>query len=73
MLRIFKHLVKFMNGDEAYAGSKSWSRMESVVADLTSCNHILATHEGPAAERILYSYLGGEGKMQKTRSIITHQ
>ena len=52
-----------MNGDEAYAGSKSWSRMESVVADLTSCNHILPTHQGRAAERILYSYLGGEGKI----------
>jgi tryptophanase len=52
-----------MNGDEAYAGSKSWQRMESVVTDLTSCNHILPTHQGRAAERILYSYLGGEGKI----------
>lgn len=51
-----------MNGDEAYAGSKSWIKMEKVVSDLTSCNHILPTHQGRAAERILYSYLGGLGK-----------
>jgi tryptophanase len=52
-----------MNGDEAYAGSKSWARMESVIRDLTSCNHILPTHQGRAAERILYGHLGGEGKV----------
>lgn len=52
-----------MNGDEAYAGSKSWQRMEKVVKELTHCDHILPTHQGRAAERILYSYLGGLGKV----------
>ena len=52
-----------MNGDEAYAGSKSWRKMEGVIRDLTGCDHILPTHQGRAAERILYSYLGGEGKI----------
>lgn len=52
-----------LNGDEAYAGSKSWQRMESVIRNLTSCDHILPTHQGRAAERILYTYLGGKGKI----------
>ncbi len=52
-----------MNGDEAYSGSKSWQKMEKVIKELTNCDHILPTHQGRAAERILYSYLGGRGKV----------
>ncbi|NBR15546.1 MAG: tyrosine phenol-lyase, partial [Crocinitomicaceae bacterium] len=44
-----------MEGDEAYAGSRSWLRMERVVRELTSCEYILPTHQGRAAERILYT------------------
>ncbi len=52
-----------LDGDEAYAGSKSWLKMESVIKELTGCEHILPVHQGRAAERILYGYLGGEGKV----------
>lgn len=52
-----------MIGDEAYAGSRSWLRMEQRIHDLTGMPHILPTHQGRAAERILYSYLGGAGKI----------
>lgn len=52
-----------MIGDEAYSGSKSWIKMERVIQELTHCEHILPTHQGRAAERILYSYLGGHGKV----------
>lgn len=52
-----------MDGDEAYAGSRSWLRMEAVIKDLTAYEHILPTHQGRAAERILYSHLGGKGKV----------
>ena len=51
-----------MQGDESYAGAKSWQRMESAVRDLTHFEFIFPTHQGRAAERILYGYLGGEGK-----------
>ncbi|MEQ8323734.1 MAG: tryptophanase [Vicingaceae bacterium] len=51
-----------MRGDESYAGSASWDRMEKAVKDLTGMDFILPTHQGRAAERIIYSYLGGKGK-----------
>lgn len=51
-----------MRGDESYAGAKSWDRFYYAVNDLTSYPYILPTHQGRAAERILYSFLGGPGK-----------
>lgn len=51
-----------MKGDESYAGSSSWLRMENTIKSLTGMDYILPTHQGRAAERIIYSYLGGKGK-----------
>jgi tryptophanase len=51
-----------MRGDESYAGSKSWERMEDAIKHLTGMEFILPTHQGRAAERIIYGHLGGPGK-----------
>lgn len=52
-----------MRGDESYAGARSWDHFEKAVRDLTGMPHILPTHQGRAAERILYGILGGKGKV----------
>ncbi|QNL21565.1 tryptophanase [Hyphobacterium sp. CCMP332] len=52
-----------MRGDESYAGARSWIRMRDTILDLSGYKHILPTHQGRAAERILYGYLGGKGKI----------
>ncbi len=58
-----KQWSAMLDGDEAYAGSKSWLKMEEEIKDLTGFEHILPTHQGRAGERILYGYLGGKGKV----------
>lgn len=52
-----------MTGDESYAGAKSWEHLEKVVIELTGMPYILPTHQGRAAERILYGILGGKDKI----------
>ncbi len=50
-------------GDESYAGSPSWYRFEAAVRELFPMPHVIPTHQGRAAEKILFSVLGGPGKV----------
>jgi len=52
-----------MRGDESYAGASSWNHMRESIFNLTGHEYILPTHQGRAAERILYGAIGGKGKL----------
>ncbi|MFA8342574.1 MAG: tryptophanase [Rhodothermaceae bacterium] len=51
-----------LDGDESYAGARSFYRFEKIVKRITGKKHIIPTHQGRAAEKILFTVTGGEGK-----------
>ncbi len=51
------------HGDESYAGSPSWYRFLEAVQKLFPFQHVIPTHQGRAAEKILFSVIGGPGKV----------
>ena len=50
-------------GDESYAGSPSWFRFRDAVQQLWPFEHVIPTHQGRAAEKILFSVIAGPGKV----------
>lgn len=49
--------------DESYAGSSSFERFQKQVQDLTGLNHVIPTHQGRAAERLLFSVIAKAGQI----------
>lgn len=54
--------ASMMEGDESYAGCRSFYDMEKTIQDLTGLKYVIPTHQGRAAERILFAIIGGKGK-----------
>ena len=52
-----------MRGDESYAGSESFFRLQRVASDLTGFRHIIPAHQGRAAERILFTVVCKPGQV----------
>jgi tryptophanase len=51
------------HGDESYAGSPSWYVFLDAVRELFPFEHVIPTHQGRAAEKILFTAIGGPGKV----------
>ncbi len=51
------------HGDESYAGSPSWYEFLEAVRELFPFRHVIPTHQGRAAEKILFANVAGPGKV----------
>ncbi|GAA3981360.1 tryptophanase [Comamonas faecalis] len=52
-----------MEGDESYAGARSYYRLEKVIQDITGMAHFIPTHQGRAAEKVLFTAVCKKGDL----------
>ncbi|QEA13737.1 tryptophanase [Comamonas flocculans] len=52
-----------MEGDESYAGARSYFRLEQVIRDITGMEHFVPTHQGRAAEKVLFTAVCKKGDL----------
>ncbi len=52
-----------MVGDESYAGARSFYRLEAVLKDITGMEHFIPTHQGRAAEKVLFTAVCKKGDL----------
>ena len=52
-----------MEGDESYAGARSFYRLEKVIQDITGMAHFIPTHQGRAAEKVLFTAVCKQGDL----------
>jgi tryptophanase len=52
-----------MEGDESYAGARSFYRLEKVIQDITGMKHFIPTHQGRAAEKVLFTAVCKKGDL----------
>src|SRR5665647_2678380 len=58
-----KQWSAMMLGDESYAGASSYYKLKDAIKDLTGFSYFLPTHQGRAAENVLFSVLLKEGDL----------
>ena len=52
-----------MEGDESYAGARSFYRLEKTIQDITGMQHFVPTHQGRAAEKVLFTAVCKKGDL----------